>query len=390
MDIASLNNPLIEEAVTQIQNKCDEYLLAVHDWSHLDYRTQEAKKECIQTKRSKNEKRQSIGYDLQSTLAISDKTGEPIAPLVQNLKTSTHIYSTYKNDIDLDATHLEELQYRAGHLRQIEPIKKRIVDIIDREADSAALMRYYAAHQYNYLIRANNRSRVVYEEENVAQIDLAQRMDLGEYVQKIAYRNKEVSIYVNEVKVHIARDAYQRIKGKDGSIRTKKVKGKAIPVRFVVERLVNKQGEVVATWMLLSNLPLDVSSQKIALWYYWRWKIESYFKLLKSSGFNLEQWQQQDPLALFRRLLIASYACVLVWKIEQDNTDRMQKIKKLLVKLSGRLIEKGKVSTSPSLLAGLWNYFSAMDLIETYELDELFSMRDELKKIMGFEGKGDV
>ncbi|HIP60105.1 MAG TPA: hypothetical protein EYH01_06740 [Campylobacterales bacterium] len=46
---------------------------------------------------------------------------------------------------------------------------------------------------------------------------------------------------------------------------------------------------MVATWILVSNLKEDVSSEKIALWYYYRWNIESYFKLLKSLGFNMEQ-----------------------------------------------------------------------------------------------------
>jgi hypothetical protein len=30
----------------------------------------------------------------------------------------------------------------------------------------------------------------------------------------------------------------------------------------------------------------------VALWHYWRWRIESYFKLLKSAGLQLEEWQQ--------------------------------------------------------------------------------------------------
>jgi len=75
---------------------------------------------------------------------------------------------------------------------------------------------------------------------------------------------------------------------------------------LVVERLIDKQGEVVAQWILLTNVDKSVSVQTVATWYYYRWKIESYFKLLKSAGFNLEKWQQQTPQAIFRRLLIAS------------------------------------------------------------------------------------
>jgi hypothetical protein len=45
-----------------------------------------------------------------------------------------------------------------------------------------------------------------------------------------------------------------------------------------------------------------VNAQTIAKWYYYRWNIESYFKLLKTTGFNFEKWQQEKPLALFKRL----------------------------------------------------------------------------------------
>jgi len=35
--------------------------------------------------------------------------------------------------------------------------------------------------------------------------------------------------------------------------------------------------------------------------------------LLKSAGQHLEQWLQQSGDAFFKRLLIASQACTLVW-----------------------------------------------------------------------------
>ena len=33
----------------------------------------------------------------------------------------------------------------------------------------------------------------------------------------------------------------------------------------------------------LSNVK-DIDASTIALWYYWRWKIETFFKLMKSAG----------------------------------------------------------------------------------------------------------
>ena len=134
---------------------------------------------------------------------------------------------------------------------------------------------------------------------------------------------------------------------------------------------------------MLSNLKEDVDSKTIGLWYYYRWNIETYFKLLKSSGFNLEKWQQESSEAIFKRLLIASYACVLVWQIEHSSQKNILEIKKFLVKLSGRLVARGKVSTSPALLAGIWSFFSTMDILELYDIEKLISMKKELNGFLG-------
>jgi len=382
VDVESLNQPIIDTGVQEINQRCKEYVLIAYDWSHLDYRGHHAKEDCIKYKRSISGDRQSKGYDFQSSLAISDVTGEPITPLIQNLKTDNQIHSTYKDNIDMSKTHLEELDERSQYVQNHFNIKKKIVDIIDREADSIALFRAYDKTDRFYIIRAKGRYTLYYKEQRYSQKDLAKDLDLGKYVKSIIYKNKDVKIYVNEIDVVIKRDSYEKVKKVDGSIGRKKVRGNHVKSRFIVEKLVNEKQEVVATWILLSNLKDDVPSEQIALWYYYRWNIESYFKLLKSSGFNLEKWQQRDSLALFKRLLIVSYACVLVWKIANSNHINSDKIRDFLVKLSGRLVEKKKKFTSSALLAGLWSFFLSMDILEMYEIEELLSIQAELSQIM--------
>jgi len=82
--------------------------LVAHDWSQIDYKHHSDKEELWE----RREKRKIIGYELQSSLAISDKTGEPISPLAQNLKTSEKVYSTYSDEIGSNESHLEELGNR--------------------------------------------------------------------------------------------------------------------------------------------------------------------------------------------------------------------------------------------------------------------------------------
>ena len=384
VDIPSLNDPILRKGLERIEQACKEYLLVAHDWSLINYRNHTAKKDCIETRRSHSRKALSKGYDLQSALAISDRTGEPITPLVHNLKTKDTCYSTYDSHLDMKWTHLDELSHRIRHINNTLGIQKTIVHIIDREADSVGFFRGLQEEDF-YIVRALDRVSVEYQGRKTTQKALAQTLGLGNYVKSITYKKKRVKLYVNSVDIVITRDAYIRHTDAQGKVTCSRKKGKPIHNRFIVERLVDEQNNVVATWMLLSNVDQNVDEATIALWYYYRWNIESYFKLLKSAGFNLEKRQQETSQAIFKRLLIASYACVLVWQIEHENHKNIEEIKRFLVRLSGRLVSKGKVSTSPALLAGIWNFFSTMDILELYDIEKLFEMKKELNAFLGME-----
>jgi len=55
------------------------------------------------------------------------------------------------------------------------------------------------------------------------------------------------------------------------------VSGKAIELRAVFVRLVDKKGYIVGEWMLLTNVPADeADTAKVGKWYYWRWRIENF------------------------------------------------------------------------------------------------------------------
>jgi len=48
---------------------------------------------------------------------------------------------------------------------------------------------------------------------------------------------------------------------------------------------------------------------------FYQWDIECFFKLLKKAGHDLESLQQETGLAIAKRLLVVSMACVVVWEI---------------------------------------------------------------------------
>ena len=388
VDILSLNDPIMEEVVKEINRRKGSFVLVPYDWSHVDYK-KHTKKQELTSKKKKGDSKQ-IGYDLQSSLALDEK-GNPLGALAQNLKSDLKVYSTYSDSVDMNATHLEELIERTRWVRDNLDIDKEIVDMIDREGDSIALMREYHKHNWRYLIRAKRNATVHLPKENrdVKQGELADELSNGKYIKSIKHRVKnkreKVNIYVNEIDVEIRRDATKSVLQEDGTRKVISTSGETIKTRLVVERLVDMRGNIVAQWILLTNVSKDVDSKTIGTWYYHRWKIESYFKLLKTAGFNLENWQQEKPEALFKRLLVVSYACLFVWKIQNSKDKNAPAVRKFLVQLSGRLIEKGKEYTAPALLAGLWVFLKMMNVLKIYDIEKLFEFKEQIGAMMGSE-----
>ena len=142
---------------------------------------------------------------------------------------------------------------------------------------------------------------------------------------------------------------------------------------MVVVQLRDDSGQIVlAEWILLTNVTTALATaEQLAYCYYWRWRIESFFKLLKSHGQQLEQWQQETGPAIARRLLIASMACVVVWQLQADSSQEAMDLKDILVRLSGRQTKRTCRHTAPALLAGLWCLLSMLELLEQYDLREL-------------------
>jgi hypothetical protein len=128
---------------------------------------------------------------------------------------------------------------------------------------------------------------------------------------------------------------------------------------------------VVAHWYLLSNVAAQVDDAQLALWYYWRWEIESFFKLLKAAGHQLESWEQETARATFNRILIATQACVMAWGLMRAPGADALNARTFLVRLSGRQMKRAKPVTLPALLDGLFKLFTMLETLEHYSLSDL-------------------
>lgn len=337
--------------------------ILVHDWSKLDYRSHTSKKDVVQLTHETD-----VGYELTTALLVSAANGSPLAPMEMHVKTKDGLLSTRNPAPPADEHRLEQL-FDTMEASRGWGLSAPLVHIIDREADSVGHFRQWHAAGHWFLVRGDDR-RVRWNEQRVLLSEVVQELaDQGEF-----HRSREVEIqgrkatqYVAETEVVLDAPAKQMRDGRKQSI-----PGPALTLRFIAVRVLDDDGNVLAEWYLLTNVPADLAdSDRIALWYYWRWRIESFFKLLKSGGQQLEHWLQETGMAIARRLLIASMACVVAWRLERQTTPEAKELQRVLVKLSGRQMKRTRPVTASALLAGLYVLLSLHALLDQYQLGDI-------------------
>jgi len=360
--LAELARPLLSAAEQLLEAHCERYGLVMHDWSRLNFGGHTSKID-----RRKMTHKTDVGYELQSSVLVSDVSGKPLAPVVHNLMNDTQVYTTMHEDPRPCEKHLDELSER---LRWIEARgwSKPLVHIVDREADSVAHWRAWSAQGYRFLVRAKDAPWVCFEGTPVKPKALAERLTYHS-AGEVLYHGRRARQSIAQAPVLITRKARPKrsIEGK----RVAPVAGAPLALRLVVSRIHDEQGRLLAQWLLLTNMSDEVDTITIARWYYYRWQIESMFKLLKSAGQQVEDWLQDDALAIAKRLVVASCACVLVWQLAAATSPQAIEIQHFLVRLSGRQTKRRRPVTAPALLAGLWMLFSTLTLLEHYDLDQL-------------------
>ncbi|GHT44432.1 hypothetical protein FACS189454_01780 [Planctomycetales bacterium] len=141
-------------------------------------------------------------------------------------------------------------------------------------------------------------------------------------------------------------------------------------MRLVIAKVIDPVSQKeLACWYLLTNVGEDVSSSTVALWYYHRWRIESYFKLLKSGGQELEHWQQENGLAILKRLLVVSMGAAVVWSLQRSGSVEAAEFKRVLVRLSGKSQKRGRPPSAGTLLSGLFVLLRILDFWDSIDND---------------------
>ena len=371
--LPGLMEPILAHARRAVEQDCQQYGLVADDWSCLAYKAHAGKTDRVRLKNKKHR-----GYELQTSLLLSDQDGHPIAPLAQELRAQAGLYTTRSQRVRPPAKHLDGLTQRMAHLAGLA-LPRPLVHIIDREADSVGHYRQWQRRGRRFVVRAKGRQRVEWQGQSRLLAEVAaQLQDQGAfaYARPVEYQGRPAQQYVAETRVVITRPARPKRHG-----RSTTVPGPAVSLRLVVSQVRSPEGQLLATWLLLSNVEPSVSAQVLALWYYWRWRVESFFKLLKGAGHQVESWQQRSGPALARRLLVASMACVVVWQVARDPSPQAEQSRRLLVRLSGRQMKRGRSWTAPALLEGLWVLLAMVDLLKHEDLGAVQSLLGSLKRV---------
>lgn len=360
--LSTLADPLIEMGREGVKTACDRYVLAVHDWSSLKIR-----RHASPTDRLPEGERRG-DYELYTTLLVGDRNGDPLAPVALSLFAGDGVHCSRSFDVRPALSPLDEVEpvMRFVDWRRLD---KPAVHIIDAQADSVAHYRRWSSRPGTlFLVRADD--RVVEQAGNELRCSAlrarCREQNAFHHARDVTYQGQAAQQWVAEAAVRLTRSACQKRGGKRTWI-----PGPPLDLRLTIAEVRTPDGQELAVWYLLTNAPSDVDASTVALWYYWRWRVESYFKLLKTAGLDLEQWGQESAAAVARRLLVASMACVVVWNIARSQHPQADQARQLLVQLSGRQMAYGKRFTEPALLAGLWMLLVMLHTLETYNLEQL-------------------
>ena len=362
VNIRDLAVPLRElGAETANQSDCS-FVLAIHDWMKIGCGNHSSKKDLARLTHEHD-----IGYELYSCLMVDGERGLPLAPMEFRLETGTEIHHTQSPELVEEVWHTDQVANVMKSSRSWG-VTKPIIHVIDQEGDSIGHYRKWSAAGELFLVRSEDR-RVLWrgkERRFSSIVRSLLREDGFDQRQQIQFRSKQHELRVAQTSVIMHRPAQPRHDGKQTYI-----PGEPISVRLIVSRVYDQNNRKKAEWYLISNAPETINCMQLAHSYYWRWRIETFFKLLKSSGFEIEHWRQETGSAIAKRLLVAAMACVVIWQLERRETPEAIEMKTLLVELSGRQMKRNRPFTAPAMLAGLEKLIALLEILETRTIDEL-------------------
>lgn len=375
----ALIEPAQDAVRAELAGRPNQFVLVVHDWSMFNFNTHTSK-----TDRLVRTHDTDIGYELGTALAVDATDGRPLGPMEFRLRTANAMLSTRNGGASLSPGHIDEIE-DAMAAADGWSFNCKPVHVIDREADSVGHYRLWNAAGRLFVVRADHNRTVLHNGMERSLTDVIVDLE-GSFSEVLAADGRPGLVTVGagvgvvnaaetEVVLHRPARNYTGERTAGGYKKQVLVPGTPLPLRLVVTRVIDENGGILAEWLLMTNVTGDnEDAGTIGRWYAWRWKIESYHKLIKSSGMNAEAWQQESGAAFLRRLCVASMACLTVWHLQRDTSPAAARLRIILVRLSGRQMKHKVESTATALLAGLERLLAIDDLMQVENLDEILEL----------------
>lgn len=379
VSLQKLCQPLQHHVRQRLQELSCGYVLVVHDWSWINYKRHASKKD-----RMDHSHEYAKGYELLSALAVEVNLGAPLAPLNLELESSQGVLTGRHPDLQpLGTPHPQALLAQVSFVQALE-LPATCVHVVDREADTVLHLRALDQAGHRYVIRGYDNHNVICAGQSQPVKKLASQIEWT-YSRPVLYHGQSAQQFVAEVPVVITRPYICTSQGK-----REYFPGPPVSLRLVLTQVRSGKGQVLAHWYLYTNLAQTVPAATIALWYYFRWRIECFHKLLKSSGWQMQDWQQESASAIAKRLAVVSMASALVWLIQFSSAPEAEGLRDELMRLSGRQTKRRQPVTAPALLAGLWTLLSAADLLQRYSPEQILSLAQQAQQATGRLGPPDV
>ena len=299
------------EQANKARVSSEEFVLNIQDTSGLNYHNHSSKIDIGHIGSSPN-RNDSYGYWLHTGLLCSPD-GTPLGISYQELWSREEWFNEGKN---ARKSRLRKLPIENKEsFRWLEGVQScatyreagaKIVHICDREADIYDLFQLCNDVGDFFVIRAKSERRI---ENNTWQYS-----NLNDFVAKApTLFEKKLTIQGNSDRKSQTINA--KIKVRSGTIqpptsnRSREEAEKLRPLNLSVIQVSSKSkmdGKVIK-WLLVTNLPVnsEVKINQIIDWYTLRWRIEIFFKTLKS-GANIENCRLIDVERLSKYILMQS------------------------------------------------------------------------------------
>lgn len=217
------------------------------------------------------------------------------------------------NCLTLPIEEKESFRWLEG-LREVNKLgelfpNKNFVMIGDREADIFEILAETREDNVNYIVRGYH-DRVLLSDDT----KLLETINAQDPIAKISFKFKErdkTSAPYRQVEQEIR---VKKVMIKPSPSRGKRVNKVAIEVTVVLATEINCKPDVEPLrWLLLTsfNIKTPEEAQKIFQYYLLRWKIEIYFKVLKS-GCKVEELQLNELESLVKCL---SFYMIVAWRV---------------------------------------------------------------------------